>query len=92
MSVEPDNKKKGGAVKKPRSSKKKPLDVSTSPPVFAPREEPDPIRPGDIVMLPDGALAAVDKIVGSDAYVIEWTKQFGRGPWIFPVSELVPVS
>lgn len=88
---EPD-KKKGRVVKKPRSLKKKSLDVSTSPPVCAPREEPDPIRPGDIVMLPDGAMAAVDKIVGSDAYVVEWTKQLGRGPWIFPVSELVSVS
>lgn len=90
MSAEAD-KKKGRAAKKPRVPKK-PLDVSTSPPKCAPREEPDPIRPGDIVMLPDGAVAAVDKIVGSDAYVVEWTKQFGRGPWIFPVSELVPVS
>ena len=55
-------------------------------------EDPDPICSGDIVMLPEGALAAVEKIVGTDAYVIEWTKQIGRGPWIFPVSELVPVS
>lgn len=49
-------------------------------------------RVGDIVMLPDGAMAAIEKIVGRDAYVIEWQKAIGRGPWIFPVSDLVPVS
>lgn len=43
-------------------------------------------------MLPDGAMAAVERIVGGDAYVVEWTKTIGRGPWIFPVSELVLVS
>ena len=78
-------------MKKPRL-KKKSAEVSASQPVPAPREDHDPIRLGDIVMLPDGALAAVEKIVGADAYVIEWTKQIGRGPWIFPVSELVAVS
>jgi hypothetical protein len=79
-------------VKKSRS-KKKALEVRpTDQPSFAPREDHDPIRPGDIVMLPDGAMAAVERIVGADAYVIEWTKQIGRGPWIFPISELVPVS
>ena len=81
-------------MKKSRS-KKKPLhalEASTSQPSSAPLEEPDPLRPGDIVMLPDGGMAAIEKIVGADAYVIEWTKQIGRGPWIFPISELVPVS
>jgi hypothetical protein len=43
-------------------------------------------------MLPDGSVAAVEKIVGRDAYVVEWTKTLGRGPWIFPISDLVPVS
>jgi hypothetical protein len=78
-------------VKKPRS-KKKPAEAPPSPLGPVQREDPDPIQQGDIVMLPDGAMAAVEKIVGTDAYVVEWTKQFGRGPWIFPVSELVPVS
>ncbi len=55
------------------------------------REEDELIQPGSIVMLPDGGTAAVERIVGSDAYVIEWHKQLGRGPWIFPVSELVLV-
>jgi hypothetical protein len=78
-------------VKKPRS-KKKPAEALPSPLGPVQREDPDPIQQGDIVMLPDGAMAAVEKIVGTDAYVVEWTKQFGRGPWIFPISELVPVS
>jgi hypothetical protein len=52
----------------------------------------DELRPGDVVMLPDGAVAAVDRIVGPDAYVVEWQKQPGRGPWIFPVADLVIVS
>jgi hypothetical protein len=43
-------------------------------------------------MLPDGAVAAVEKIVGTDAYVVEWYKQLGRGPWIFPIADLVLVS
>ena len=67
----------------------KSADVQTT---SAPRGEQDPLRPGDVVMLPDGAMAAIEKIVGSDAYVIEWAKQLGRGPWIFPISELVTVS
>jgi hypothetical protein len=50
------------------------------------------LRAGDIVMLPDGGMAAIEKIVGRDAYVIEWQKAIGRGPWIFPVSDLVSVS
>ncbi|MDQ3300609.1 MAG: hypothetical protein M3619_28850 [Myxococcota bacterium] len=73
-------------VKKARL-KKKPLEAST-PPSFSPREEHDAIQAGDIVMLPDGGMAAVEQIVGTDAYVVEWHKQIGRGPWIFPVSEL----
>lgn len=77
-------------MRKPRT--KKTLVPPVSSPDSVPREDSDPIRPGDIVMLPDGVLAAVEKIVGADAYVIEWTKQVGRGPWIFPMSELVPVS
>ena len=56
------------------------------------RDDRDELRPGDVVMLPDGAVAAVQKIVGRDAYVVEWTKTLGRGPWIFPVSDLVLVS
>jgi hypothetical protein len=63
--------------------------VPQAPP---PRVEDDALRPGDVVMLPDGALAAVEKIVGGDAYVVEWQKQVGRGPWIFPVSDLAIVS
>ena len=63
--------------------------TDTAPP---PQDEPEPLRPGDVVMLPDGALAAVEKIVGADAYVVEWQKQIGRGPWIFPVSDLAVVS
>jgi hypothetical protein len=47
-------------------SKKKP--VAATPRTFAPREEHDPLRPGDIVMLPDGAVAAIERIVGTDAY------------------------
>jgi hypothetical protein len=43
-------------------------------------------------MLPDGAVAAVERIVGHDAYVVEWTKRLGRGPRIYPISDLVPVS
>ena len=79
------------AVNKSRS-KKKPVEAApTIPSTFPPREEHPP-RPGDVVMLPDGTLAAIEKIVGSDAHVIEWTKQIGRGPWIFPISDLVPVS
>jgi hypothetical protein len=56
------------------------------------RAEDDPLRPGDVVMLPDGGTASVEKIIGGDAYVVEWTKQIGRGPWIFPVADLVPVT
>ena len=82
-------------MKKARS-KKKPANVPMSQPVqpscAAPREDHDPLKPGDIVMLPDGAVAAIERIVGANAYVVEWTKQIGRGPWIFPISELVPVS
>lgn len=54
-------------------------------------EDYDVLRPGDVVMLPDGGVAAVQRIVGRDAYVVEWQKQVGRGPWIFPISELVLV-
>lgn len=75
-------------MKKARSKK---MPVGTAPTIPSTREEHPP-RPGDVVMLPDGVMAAIEKIVGSDAYVIEWTKQIGRGPWIFPISDLVPVS
>lgn len=75
-------------TKKPRLS----LSSTTAVNLAVPREERDPIRPGDVVMLPDGELAAVEKIVGSDAHVIEWTKRIGRGPWIFPIADLAPVS
>jgi hypothetical protein len=50
------------------------------------------LRPGDVVMLPDGGMAAIERVVGADAYVVEWHKQVGRGPWIYPVAELVLVS
>ena len=49
------------------------------------------LRAGDVVMLPNGAMAAVERIVGTDAYVVEWTKRLGRGPWIFPIAMLVLV-
>ena len=58
----------------------------------APSARPGDVRPGDIVRLPDGGMAVIEKIVGGDAYVVEWQKIFGRGPWIFPVSDLVRVS
>lgn len=58
-----------------------------------PREAHDEsLQPGDVVMLPDGGMAAIERIVGRDAYVVEWQKTVGRGPWIFPISELVPVT
>ena len=63
----------------------------SSPEIFT-RVDDDPLRPGDVVMLPDGGTALVEKIVGSDAYVFEWTKQIGRGPWIFPLADLVSVT
>jgi len=79
-------------VKKP----KKGTRSAATPEAVAPEPLPDPERdsigPGDVVMLPDGAVAAVDRIVGQDAYVVEWQKQLGRGPWIFPVADLVLVS
>lgn len=78
-------------MKRSRSNKKLP-EVAARRLPFAPRQEPDPLGPGDVVMLPNGGLAAIEKIVGSDAYVIEWQKQIGRGPWIFPIAELVPVA
>jgi hypothetical protein len=53
------------------------------------QEEPEELRAGDVVMLPDGAIAAIEKIVSRDAYVVEWTKAIGRGPWIFPIADLV---
>jgi len=56
------------------------------------QREGEELRPGDVVMLPDGGMAAVERIEGRDAYVIEWHKQIGRGPWIFPISDLVLVS
>ena len=74
-----------------RRSKRQRVPVISSAEVVdlvVPREEVDPIRSGDVVMIPDGQLAAVEKIVGSDAHVIEWTKRVGRGPWIFPISDL----
>ena len=70
----------------------KAADVAPSSPEIFTRVDHDPLRPGDVVMLPDGGTASVEKIVGSDAYVVEWTKQIGRGPWIFPVGDLVPVT
>ena len=49
------------------------------------------LRPGDIVTLPDGVVAAVQQVIGDDVYVIEWARRFGRGPWIFPAADLVLV-
>jgi urease accessory protein UreE len=69
-----------------KRSMKQPATV----PVAVSRED-EVLQPGDVVMLPDGGVAAVERIVGADAYVIEWQKQLGRGPWIFPVSDLVRV-
>jgi hypothetical protein len=43
-------------------------------------------------MLPDVAPAAVEQILSTDAYGVKWYKQLGRGPWIFPVADLVLVS
>jgi hypothetical protein len=75
-----------------RSNKRKVSTAADSPAVLG--EEYDVLRPGDVVMLPDGGVAAIERIVGRDAYVVEWQKQAGRGrgPWIFPLSELVLVS
>lgn len=78
-------------MKKPKKPTRPATDTALPPPP-SPLDEPEPLRPGDVVMLPDGALAAVEKIVGADAYVVEWQKQIGRGPWIFPVSDLAVVS
>lgn len=61
-------------------------------PSIVPREEREELRPGDVVMLPGGDMASVERIVGRDAYVVEWQKTVGRGPWIFPISDLVPVT
>lgn len=52
-------------------------------------EEEPPFRPGDVVNLPDGGIAAVARIAGDDVYVIEWQKRVGRGPWIFSARDLV---
>lgn len=80
-----------------RQSKKRQPPAAVLPEVAVPvaavlGEEYDVLRPGDVVMLPDGGVAAVERIVGRDAYVVEWLKQTGRGPWIFPLSELVLMS
>lgn len=62
-------------------------------PSTVPREEhEESLQPGDVVMLPGGGMAAVERIVGRDAYVVEWQKTAGRGPWLFPISELVRVT
>jgi hypothetical protein len=73
-----------------RSNRRKVSTAAVPPAVIS--EGYDVLRPGDVVMLPDGGVAAVERIVGRDAYVVEWQKQAGRGPWIFPISELVLVS
>lgn len=71
---------------------KRSMKRSKQPAVAPVAREDEALQPGDVVMLPDGGVAAIERIVGSDAYVIEWQKQLGRGPWIFPVSDLVLVS
>lgn len=81
--------KKEKKARKPNAAR---MPKAAVPPEFVARGDDDPLRPGDVVMLPDGATASVEKIVGSDAYVVEWTKQIGRGPWIFPLADLVPVT
>jgi hypothetical protein len=72
-----------------RAARKSRRSVAAAPTT---REEPDVLQRGDVVMLPDGGIAAIERIVGRDAYVIEWQKQIGRGPWIYPVTELVRMS
>lgn len=69
------------------------VDPASIVPLSHEADVPDKeLRPGDVVMLPDGAVAAVERVVGVDAYVVEWQKQRGRGPWIFPTADLVIVS
>lgn len=52
------------------------------------REAREVFQLGDVVSLPDGGVASVQQVIGSDVYVIEWTKRVGRGPWIhaYPVN------
>ena len=49
------------------------------------------LLPGDVVTLPDGGVAAMQRVIGDDVYVVEWAKSLGRGPWIFPAADLVLV-
>lgn len=80
-------------MKGSKKSKLKPQPVVVAcSSVAVAHDDEEPFQPGDVVMLPSGTLAAIEKIVDADAYVIEWHKQFGRGPWIFPVADLVRVS
>lgn len=65
---------------------------SRAPVVAVVAREDESLQPGDVVMLPDGGVAAVERVVGLNAYVVEWQKQLGRGPWIFSVADLVRVS
>ena len=39
--------------------------------------------PGDVVMLPDGLLVSVERVVGDDAHVVELHRPNQRSPWIF---------
>lgn len=71
-------------MRRPRRRRAAPATVA--------RPSEDPIVPGDVVTLPDGGVAAVEKLVGADAYVIEWQKPSARGPWIFPVRDLARLS
>lgn len=75
-----------------RPKKRAVVVVKSDEPSIVPREEREELRPGDVVMLPGGDMASVERIVGRDAYVVEWQKTVGRGPWIFPISDLVPVT
>jgi histidinol dehydrogenase len=47
-----------------KRSRAKLVQTAVPPPEILVRAEDDPMRPGDVVMLPDGGTAAVEKIVG----------------------------
>lgn len=47
------------------------------------------ITNGTRVLLPDGEHGVVQSIAHGEAEVVQWHKTIGRGPWIFPVGQLV---
>lgn len=79
-------------MKRPKKRSAASATVPATADLPMPRADQDALRPGDVVTLPDGGLGAVEKIVGSDVYVVEWQKQIGRGPWIFLASDLSLVA